>query len=101
MSLILMAFHSLIHIKHYSFIVICGHPYEIRKWQINYLPRDDLSTSNGIIVTKALRWPLMIDPQEQVKFKIKRLNYCTSKIFRFSTNHRRTGGLEAWNQKII
>lgn len=50
----------------HSFIGICGRPYEIRNWQIHYLPRDDLSTTNGIIVTKALRWPLMIDPQEQV-----------------------------------
>lgn len=35
---------------------------------MNGLPRDDMSIENGIVVTKALRWPLMIDPEEQVSF---------------------------------
>lgn len=32
------------------------------------LPRDSVSTENAIMVTQAERWPLMIDPQEQVIF---------------------------------
>lgn len=33
------------------------------------LPKDDISVENGLYVTRALRWPLMIDPQEQVRGK--------------------------------
>lgn len=34
----------------------------IREWNINGLPNDDLSIENGIVMFKARRWPLMIDP---------------------------------------
>lgn len=40
---------------------------------MHYLPRDEVSTENGIIVSKALRWPLMIDPQEQANRWIRSL----------------------------
>lgn len=50
----------------YSLVAVLGEAYEIRNWNMNFLPRDEVSIENGIVVTKALRWPLMIDPQEQV-----------------------------------
>uniref|UniRef100_A0AAY4DWD2 AAA+ ATPase domain-containing protein n=1 Tax=Denticeps clupeoides TaxID=299321 RepID=A0AAY4DWD2_9TELE len=49
----------------FSLINILGNPYEIRQWNTEGLPRDNVSTENGILVTRGRRWPLMIDPQDQ------------------------------------
>lgn len=36
---------------------------QVRAWAISGLPTDNVSIENAIVVSKARRWPLMIDPQ--------------------------------------
>ncbi|XP_009641827.1 dynein heavy chain 7, axonemal [Egretta garzetta] len=50
-----------------------GEPVEIRAWNIAGLPSDMFSIDNGIIISNARRWPLMIDPQGQANKWIKNM----------------------------
>merc|ERR1719326_2320818 len=51
-----------------SFLVDQG---TIGEWNLEGLPSDDLSVQNGIMVTRASRFPLMVDPQGQANRWIK------------------------------
>ncbi|XP_043498185.1 dynein axonemal heavy chain 7-like isoform X3 [Polistes fuscatus] len=52
---------------------VLGDPVLIRDWNIFGLPSDVFSVDNGIIITNARRWPLMIDPQHQANKWIKNM----------------------------
>ena len=55
----------------FSLITVLGEPVTMRGWMIEGLPNDNLSIENAIIISKATRWPLMIDPQGQANKWIK------------------------------
>lgn len=46
---------------------------EIREWNLCGLPTDEVSSENGILMNRARRWPLLIDPQSQANTWIKTL----------------------------
>ncbi|XP_008197222.2 dynein axonemal heavy chain 3 [Tribolium castaneum] len=57
--------------ENFSLVATMGDPLDIRTWNIAGLPVDNYSIENGIISTKARRWPLMIDPQGQANKWVK------------------------------
>ena len=48
-------------------------PVEVRQWNIQGLPGDEVSIANGVLVKNTMRWPLMIDPEMQANKWIKQM----------------------------
>ena len=63
-----------------------GDPVKIRQWQIAGLPKDQFSVDNGIIVTNARRWPLMIDPQVNFHKLMKTINLSDTPSFHYPSS---------------
>ncbi|CAK9050575.1 Dynein axonemal heavy chain 1 (Axonemal beta dynein heavy chain 1) (Ciliary dynein heavy chain 1) (Heat shock regulated protein 1) (HSRF-1) (hDHC7) [Durusdinium trenchii] len=61
------------HTKGCSMSTVLGDPVKIQQWVVCALPNDQLSIENGIIIDRARRWPLMIDPQRQANKYIKNM----------------------------
>nr|XP_012140860.1 PREDICTED: dynein heavy chain 1, axonemal [Megachile rotundata] len=51
-----------------------GDQVEIRRWQIEGLPRDMLSVENAVLAMHSHRWPLFIDPQAQANKWIRSMH---------------------------
>ena len=62
----------------FSLSTTLGDQVKIRSWNIFGLPSDQFSTENGIILSNARRWPLMVDPQGQANKWIKNMEKTNS-----------------------
>ncbi|KAL7748727.1 hypothetical protein RI367_005881 [Sorochytrium milnesiophthora] len=52
---------------------VLGDPVKIRSWVLAGLPNDSFSIDNGVMLSNARRWPLMIDPQGQANKWVKNM----------------------------
>ncbi|KAH8387117.1 hypothetical protein KR093_004852, partial [Drosophila rubida] len=64
--------------KEFNLLKVLGDAYEMRQWNVDGLPKDNISIENGIYATRALRWALMIDPQEQANRWIRNMEKANS-----------------------
>ncbi|GIX90740.1 dynein heavy chain 7, axonemal [Caerostris extrusa] len=62
----------------FSLREMLGDPVLIRDWNLAGLPTDNFSVENGIIISNARRWPLLIDPQGQASKWIKNMEKQTN-----------------------
>ncbi|XP_040468168.1 dynein heavy chain 8, axonemal [Falco naumanni] len=67
-----MRAHKIPFSENLNLISMLVDPPTISEWHLQGLPGDYLSIQNGIIVTKATRYPLLVDPQTQGKSWIKK-----------------------------
>uniref|UniRef100_A0A7S0EN91 Uncharacterized protein n=1 Tax=Hanusia phi TaxID=3032 RepID=A0A7S0EN91_9CRYP len=65
--------NSIQHTENCTIHTSLSDPVSIRAWQIAGLPSDPLSTENALIMQKARRWPLMIDPETQANSWVKNM----------------------------
>ena len=56
-----------------TLISVLADPVTIRSWTLAGLPTDTHSRENGIIMARARRWPLLIDPQGQANRYIRNM----------------------------
>jgi dynein heavy chain, axonemal len=71
----------------FSLVSSMGDPVVVRSWGIAGLPSDQVSTENGILTTKAERYALCIDPQEQANKWIRTMEKDNSlMILKFGTD---------------
>eukprot|EP00002_Diphylleia_rotans_P021405 TRINITY_DN4165_c0_g1_i7.p1 TRINITY_DN4165_c0_g1~~TRINITY_DN4165_c0_g1_i7.p1 ORF type:complete len:4191 (+),score=803.60 TRINITY_DN4165_c0_g1_i7:51-12623(+) len=56
----------------FDFVLMNVEQMQIRAWSIAGLPTDMFSQENAVMTTKALRWPLIIDPENQANPWIRR-----------------------------
>lgn len=59
--------------EEFNLVKVMGDPVQISEWNLNALPSDSVSLENGILTTKAERYGLCIDPQEQANKWIKNM----------------------------
>lgn len=81
----------------FSLIDILATPYEIRQWNTDGLPRDAVSVENAVLLTRGRRWPLMIDPQEQVNHGVYYMGISHNCTF---LSLRPTVGFATWRSKM-
>ncbi|KAF7280376.1 hypothetical protein GWI33_006107 [Rhynchophorus ferrugineus] len=65
--------YGIVTTKDFQLTQILGEPVVIRQWNIYGLPTDNFSIENGIIISNARRYALMIDPQGQANKWIKNM----------------------------
>ncbi len=64
---------SLPHTPGVNLLGVLADPVQVRSWNLAGLPTDNHSVENGIIMSIARRWPLLIDPQGQANRFIKNM----------------------------